>query len=163
MAKNAHLQFACRLRGAVTGLNRRLRREAQNHADPVQFSQLLLLGAIDRLGGDVTPSELAAAEQLRSSNLATLLRELEGNGHIERHADPHDGRKTRVSLTANGKRLLYGNRTKREEWLVRAMNECLTADERALLVAASPLLERLAQYEDAPGGEPSLPSRRSFR
>ncbi|WP_422766299.1 MarR family winged helix-turn-helix transcriptional regulator, partial [Pseudomonas aeruginosa] len=79
-------------------LTRRLRREAQ--ADPVQFSQLVVLGAIDRLGGDVTPSELAAAERMRSSNLAALLRELERGGLIVRHADPQDGRRTRVSLSS---------------------------------------------------------------
>ncbi|KVD89596.1 MarR family transcriptional regulator [Burkholderia sp. ABCPW 14] len=156
-----HLQLASRLRGQVTALTRRLRREAQ--ADPVQFSQLVVLGAIDRLGGDVTPSELASAERMRSSNLAALLRELEGGGLIQRHADPDDGRKSRVSLTATGKRMLYGNRAKREEWLVRAMHACLTADERALLAAAGPLLERLARYEDAAGAASPVPSPRSSR
>lgn len=54
MPTNQDLQLAAHLRSQVTTLTRRLRREAQ--ADPVQFSQLVVLGAIDRLGGDVTPS-----------------------------------------------------------------------------------------------------------
>ncbi|HEJ1606697.1 MarR family winged helix-turn-helix transcriptional regulator [Pseudomonas aeruginosa] len=146
MPTNQDLQLAAHLRSQVTTLTRRLRREAQ--ADPVQFSQLVVLGAIDRLGGDVTPSELAAAERMRSSNLAALLRELERGGLIVRHADPQDGRRTRVSLSSEGRRNLYGNRVKREEWLVRAMYACLDESERALLAAAGPLLTRLAQFEE---------------
>lgn len=161
MITSHHLQQASRLRGQVTALNRRLRREAQ--ADPVQFSQLVVLGVIDRLGGDVTPSALASAERMRSSNLAALLRELEGGGLIQRHADPADGRKSRVSLTASGKRMLYGNRAKREEWLVRAMHACLTVGERELLAAAGPLLERLAQFDEAAGAASPAPSPRSSR
>ncbi|TGB31628.1 MarR family winged helix-turn-helix transcriptional regulator [Burkholderia thailandensis] len=156
-----HLQQASRLRGHITALNRRLRREAQ--ADPVQFSQLVVLGAIDRLGGNVTPSELASAERMRSSNLAALLRELDGAGLIQRHADPADGRRSRVTLTAIGKQMLYGNRAKREEWLVRAMQACLNADERALLAAAGPLLERLARFDEAASAAPPAPSPRSSR
>ncbi|EKQ6418173.1 TPA: MarR family transcriptional regulator [Pseudomonas aeruginosa] len=146
MPTNQDLQLAAHLRSQVTTLTRRLRHEAQ--ADPVQFSQLVVLGAIDRLGGDVTPSELAAAERMRSSNLAALLRELERGGLIVRHADPQDGRRTRVSLSSEGRRNLYGNRAKREEWLVRAMHACLDESERALLAAAGPLLTRLAQFEE---------------
>ncbi|KVN14852.1 MULTISPECIES: MarR family transcriptional regulator [unclassified Burkholderia] len=156
-----HLQQASRLRGQVNALTRRLRREAQ--ADPVQFSQLVVLGAIDRLGGEPTPSELASAERMRSSNLAALLRELESGGLIRRHADPADGRKSRVSLSASGKQMLYGNRAKREEWLVRAMHACLCADEREVLAAAGPLLERLAQFDEAASAAPPAPSPRSSR
>ncbi len=65
MPTNQDLQLAAHLRSQVTTLTRRLRREAQ--ADPVQFSQLVVLGAIDRLGGDVTPSELSDTRVLRPS------------------------------------------------------------------------------------------------
>lgn len=155
-------QLASHLRSQVTALTRRLRQQAQLNSMP--FSQLVVLGAIDRLGGAVSPSDLAAAELLRSSNLAALLRELEVQGHIERRADLNDGRKTRVSLTASGKRVLYGNRARREQWLVQAMQACLTADDRALLVRAGALLERLAQYgEPSRAASPPTSSRKKSR
>jgi DNA-binding MarR family transcriptional regulator len=147
MKTDADSQLAAHLRSQVTALIRRLRQEAQ--ADPVQFAQLVVLGAIDRHGDGITPSELAASERLRSSNLAVLLRELEAHALIIRAPDPDDGRKTRLSLTAAGRQMLYGNRAKREEWLVAAMRACLNADERALLEAAGPLFERLAQYDSS--------------
>lgn len=59
--------------------------------------------------------------------------------------------------------MLYGNRAKREEWLVRAMHACLTAGERELLAAAGPLLERLAQFDEAAGAASPAPSPRSSR
>lgn len=53
-----------------------------------------------------------------------------------------------MSLSSEGRRNLYGNRAKREEWLVRAMHACLDESERALLAAAGPLLTRLAQFKE---------------
>ncbi|KVT48361.1 MarR family winged helix-turn-helix transcriptional regulator [Burkholderia ubonensis] len=161
MDTNDITRLASRLRSQVAALARRLRQEA--HSDVIPFSQVAILGAIDRLGGTVTPSELAAAEHLRSSNLAAILRALETEGQIDRRVDRDDGRKIRVSLTAQGKRTLYGTRTRREEWLVRAMQSCLTADERTLLTDASLLLERLVQYTEAPDDAPPPSSRRISR
>ncbi|XLM22343.1 MarR family transcriptional regulator, partial [Chromobacterium piscinae] len=54
---------------------RRLRR--QGSMDVLPFGLLTVLGAIDRAGGDITPSDLARRENLRSSNLASALRELD--------------------------------------------------------------------------------------
>lgn len=138
---------AARLRSQVTGLARRLRQEAQ--LDPVQYSQLVVMGAIDRLGDGVTPSEICAAERIRSSNLAVLLRELEAQDYITRSADPDDGRRMRLTLTAKGRRALHGNRKLRGQWLVSAMLGCLTEEERALVLKSGALLERLAQFDAA--------------
>lgn len=145
------LTRATRLRGQISGLARRLRQEAQ--VDPVQFSQLVVMGAIDRLGDGVSPTEICAAERIRSSNLAVLLRELEAAGYIKRQADTLDRRRTRLSLTAKGRRVLHGNRTLRGKWLAQAMLQSLDARERSVVLEAGELLERLARFDregDAP-------------
>jgi DNA-binding MarR family transcriptional regulator len=140
----ALLTQATRLRGQISGLARRLRQEAQ--VDPVQFSQLVVMGAIDRLGDGVSPTEICAAERIRSSNLAVLLRELESAGYIKRQADTLDRRRTRLSLTAKGRRVLHGNRTLRGKWLAQAMLQSLDARERSVVLEAGELLERLARF-----------------
>jgi DNA-binding MarR family transcriptional regulator len=137
------LTRATRLRGQISGLARRLRQEAQ--VDPVHFSQLVVMGAIDRLGDGVSPTEICAAERIRSSNLAVLLRELEAAGYIKRQADTLDRRRTRLSLTAKGRRVLHGNRTLRGKWLAQAMLQSLDARERSVVLEAGELLERLAR------------------
>ncbi|CAN7482130.1 winged helix DNA-binding protein [Trinickia sp. LjRoot230] len=151
---NDLLNQATRLRAQITGLARRLRQEAQ--LDPVQYSQLVVMGAIDRLGNGVTPSAICAAERIRSSNLAVLLRELEAAGYVKRDIDAEDRRRARLSLTTAGRRMLHGNRTVRGQWLASAMLECLSVDERAVVLKAGELLERLAQLGHEP--QPQTPA-----
>ena len=132
------------LRRQIGALYRRLRQEAQS--DTLQFSQLLVLGALERLGGRSTPSSIAASERLRSSNLAALLRDLEATECVTRSPDKDDGRRTIVSLTPHGRQMLHGYRERREQWLAMAMEADLSRDELALLMEAGKLMERLAQH-----------------
>jgi DNA-binding MarR family transcriptional regulator len=105
-----------------------------------------VLGAIDRHGGSATPSVLAVDEGMTSSNLAALLRELHASKLIVRTPDADDRRKVRVALSAAGRKMLHNNRARRERWLAEAVEACLTAAERAHLVKAGPLLERIMAY-----------------
>ncbi len=140
------------LRTQLMGMSRRLRREAQT--DDQSWARLLVLGAIDRHGGSATPSVLAADEGMRSSNLATALRDLEAKRLIVRTPDAEDRRKVRIRLSAVGRKLLYDNRARRERWLAETMNVCLTASECADLIKAGPLLERIIGHSEpgAPHG-----------
>ncbi|MCQ8241531.1 MarR family transcriptional regulator [Rhizosaccharibacter radicis] len=131
------------IRRQVMEMARRLRREAD--ADEESWSRLLLLGAIDRYGEDATPGTLAAAEGLRSSNLAKALKELEAAGLITRRPDRDDRRRVRVALTGEGQRALDAVRGRRDRWLAAAIGTTLTEQERATLVAAADLLSRLAR------------------
>lgn len=136
-----------RFRRQLTRLTRRLRREAQN--DPESWTRMLVISAIDRLGDGVTPSMLAASENMRSSNLAAVLRELEASGLIIRTQDALDRRKVRVQLTDAGRHVLQLSRQRRDDWLMAAMMACLTGEEREQLIDAGELLERLAAYSDS--------------
>lgn len=137
---------ARRLREQLMSLVRRLRQEALTEALP--WARLLLLGAIDRLGSDATPSLLAASEGMRSSNLAKALRDLEEDALIVRIPDAEDRRKVRVQLTEVGHRLLGESRTRREDWLVDVMQTRLTAKERERLIEAGHLMERIAKFPE---------------
>lgn len=130
------------LRVQLMDLVRRLRREAE-HRD-VPFALISLLGAIERLNGEATPSALASAEGLHSSNLATLLRRLESEGFVTRKPDNTDKRKTRISLTALGAATLEHHRSRREQWLAGAIQQCLSVQEQSVLFEAGKLIERLA-------------------
>ncbi len=127
-------------------LSRRLRREAQS--DDRSWSRLQLLGAIERAGDDATPTMLGEAENMRSSNLAAVLRELEGDGLILRTPDAEDRRKVRVRLTQTGYQVLHENIARREQWLAEAIERSLTKEERALLFKAGELLNRVASHQE---------------
>lgn len=137
---------ARRLREQLMSLVRCLRQQAQTEAMP--WARLLLMGAIDRLGKDATPSRLAASEGMRSSNLAKALRDLEEDALIVRIPDAEDRRKVRVQLTEVGRRLLGESRARREHWLIDVMQTRLTAKERKRLIEAGDLMERIATFPE---------------
>jgi DNA-binding MarR family transcriptional regulator len=137
-------------RNHFMNLARRLRREA--HADDRSWVRLQLLGAIERAGDAATPTMLGESESMRSSNLAAALRELEADGLIVRTPDVEDRRKVRVRLTRMGQEELHENTARRERWLAEAIDRCLTKEERALLLRAGELLNRVAAFESADAG-----------
>jgi DNA-binding MarR family transcriptional regulator len=141
-----------RLRSQLMGVSRRLRREAT--ADDRSWARLLVLGAIDRRGESATPSVLAADERMRSSNLAAALRSLEARKLIVRTPDTKDRRKVRLRLSAAGRRFLDDSRARGERWLAEAIDAHLTASERAHLIKAGALLDRIMAHSKAvtPGG-----------
>ncbi|MGU7778844.1 MarR family transcriptional regulator [Burkholderia sp. PU8-34] len=132
----------------LSRLGRRLRQEARNTPDT--WTRMLVLSAVDRLGAEATPSAIGAAESLRSSNLAALLRDLEADGLVTRTRDTIDRRKIRVQLSAAGRESLQLSRQRRDEWLERAIGACLNEDERQRLVAIGPILEKLSAYSEPP-------------
>lgn len=118
-------------------LVRRLRVE---YTFPV--GQASVLGRLDRDGAQTT-SALASAERVRPQSMAQTLSELESDGLISRRPDPADKRQVLIELTKDGRERLAAERRMREDWLSEAIAE-LTADEQRTLLAAVPLLGRLA-------------------
>lgn len=129
----------------LMALLRRLRRESDSGDLPL--SKLMLLAALLRLGGTASPTELATVEGLRSSNVAALLRELEKEGMVRREADAGDRRRLHVVITDAGAEAVLANRSRREAWMAGAVAACLSAEERAQLIAVGGLLQRLAEYQ----------------
>jgi DNA-binding MarR family transcriptional regulator len=70
---------------------------------------------------------------------------LEGRGLVRRDADPQDGRRVVVSLTDEGQRVLGDKRSNQIDQLTRALAAGFTRPEQRQLMAATALLERLAQ------------------
>ena len=89
-------------------------------------------------------TELAVYESIAQPSATTLVGRLDAQGLVTRGADPDDGRAVRVSITPAGETLLAERRAARAAAL-RARLDALDADELAVLAAASPLLERLAE------------------
>ena len=145
MSRSAFRGTVSSFRGQFMSLWRRLRREAQS--DERAWSRLLVLSAVERVGDAATPTLLAEAENMRSSNMAAALRELEADGLVVRTPDTEDRRKVRVGLTQTGRDVLHENRARREEWLAEAIEGALTKEERALLFKAGELLNRVASYQ----------------
>ena len=133
---------AAALRVSIGLLLRRLRQVPAE--GELTLPESSALARLDR-GGPATPGELAKLEQISPQSMGATLGALEARGLIERHPDPGDGRRAVMSLTVAGRRVLQDKRDKRTQQLAQALSAGFTRDELGLLMAAAPLLERLAQ------------------
>ncbi|RRH88591.1 MarR family transcriptional regulator [Variovorax beijingensis] len=146
------LQCAVRLRTAVSQFSRQLRSGAAAPDGP-SVAKLSVLGQLHR-HGPCTPTALAGHERVKLQSLTRLLAELEAEGWIGRAPHATDGRQWLLSLTPEGLRRLKALMRSREAALARAIGATLSGEQRALLLQACGLLDRIAgALED--GGEPS--------
>jgi DNA-binding MarR family transcriptional regulator len=96
-------------------------------------------------GGPATVTVLARAEQISVQSMGATLSALEARGLIERHPDPADGRRSVMSVTEAGLAALNDKRNARIAQLARALAAGFTPAELDQLMAAAPLIERLAE------------------
>lgn len=135
--ENDHL--ASRLRFSVARLARLLRQQDQSGYGPTVVAAL---ATVER-HGPITLGELAAREQVAPPTITKVVEKLETAGLLTRATDSTDRRVSRVTVTAKGARRLETFRSRRTEWLSARLDD-LDADDRARLVDALPVLERLS-------------------
>jgi DNA-binding MarR family transcriptional regulator len=131
-------EIAIQLRFGITRTARRLRQEAGGSLSP---SQSAALATIER-HGPLTPSELAAREQVQRPTVTRVLARLEEAGLVERAGDPADRRSTLVTITGDGRALLAAQRTRKDAYLAKRL-AALSPEDRATLARAAALLEDL--------------------
>jgi DNA-binding MarR family transcriptional regulator len=102
------------------------------------------LKRLDR-SGPTSVTELAQAEQISVQSMGTTLGALEARGLVERRPHPSDGRRSVLSITKSGTRLLSDKHNGRAEQLAKALAAGFTSSELRQLMIAAPLIERLAQ------------------
>jgi DNA-binding MarR family transcriptional regulator len=133
-----------RLRVALARLSRRLRKHEIAGLTPTQLAAL----ATVEHSGPLRLGDLAAAEGIAPSTLTRLVTALEEGGFVKRCADPTDARASTLAITPYGQQALERIRSESNLILARSLRD-LTAEQRAALAAALPVLELLA-------GEPRL-------
>ena len=135
-------EVARALRVSIGLLLRRLRQAPADGELTLPESSALM--RLDR-GGPATSSALARLEQISPQSMGATLSALEARGLVERRPDQADGRLVVMSLSEAGLQALRNKRNARVEQLARALSSGFTDSELQQLMAAAPLLERLAQ------------------
>jgi DNA-binding MarR family transcriptional regulator len=128
---------------AMIRLRARLRTESAPGAMRWTWSQLTTLGRIAE-EGPTTVSALAVSEHVRHQSMAETVAALRQAGLVAARSDPTDGRKTLVSATSAGRKLISTIGPAREAWLEAAIEQNLTPAERRTLLKAADIMERLA-------------------
>jgi DNA-binding MarR family transcriptional regulator len=135
-------QVAAALRLSVSLLIRQLRQVPV--PGELTMPESATLARLDRRG-PATAAAMARQEQISPQSMGATLGALEARGLVERHADPQDGRRAVMSVTAAGREVLHSKRSARTQQIARSLAAGFTAAELSQLMAAAPLLERLAQ------------------
>jgi DNA-binding MarR family transcriptional regulator len=131
------------LRISVMRLARRMRSERDPDNELLPVGQLSVLGTLKR-HGESTVGELAAVERVQPPSMTRTVNCLADGGYVVRRKHETDGRQVVVALSDKGLETLAADRRRRDAWLAQRLRE-LTADERAVLRQAAPIIERLAQ------------------
>jgi DNA-binding MarR family transcriptional regulator len=134
-------ELADALRGPLLRLTRLMRQERSDASVPI--GQLAALGTVHHYG-PLTAGELAEREQVQPPSMTKIIAALEDRGLVQRAIHPVDRRQVLISSTSAGRELVLSTRRARTEWLARRL-AVLTADERAALRAAAPVLEKMAR------------------
>lgn len=134
------VHVAIRLRASVSALSRQLR--AQAPMDGLGTARLSVLSHLYHLG-TLTPTQLARQERVKLQTLTRLLSELEADGLLLRRRDVTDARSTLLSLTPAGAQVLSDEVRHREASLTTALEMALKPKERALLLNACALIDRV--------------------
>ena len=126
-------------------LGRIVRRLRQGHeAGELTLSELSVLSRLERRGS-LPAGVLAEQERISPQAMTAILAVLEERGLAARDADARDGRRVSMSATTTGKRLLAGRRSRNAQRMASALDQALTPAQRQQLLAAIPMLERLAE------------------
>jgi DNA-binding MarR family transcriptional regulator len=132
-----------RLRVAVGRLHRRL---AQRTSGELSFAQVSALVTVEKLG-PIRQGELAAREKVAAPSMTRTVGSLIHAGLAAKIPDREDGRSCYIAVTAAGRGLLERVRSERTALLAERAAR-LTSEQYALLTAALPVLEQLAEEDD---------------
>jgi DNA-binding MarR family transcriptional regulator len=130
--------LAARFRQSLMPLVRKLRTNVEEGMTPGQMSTLATVAR----EGPISLGDLATAERVTPPMITKMANALEEKGLLERQPCADDKRVVRVSLTAEGRRLLDRSAARRNTWLGERFS-ALSEKERAALAEAVTVFERL--------------------
>lgn len=136
------LHLAASLRTVVTRLIKQLRSHSPTRAT-ISLSEREVIKLLDQRQPQL-PGELAAAIKVTSQAMSQILNRLSALGYITREPLATDRRKVLIGRAPAGQALLHAVRHEGDEWLLQALDTTCSAQERATLHAALPVLLKLA-------------------
>jgi len=136
------LDEATLVQRAVTALDARARAERRGE---LPLTQISLLGRIVTQG-PITPGELARQLRMLPQSLTRPLAKLERAGLVRRTADPTDGRGALLHATEAGHAAMRAEFAPRTAWLARAMDAVCDDDDRAALLRAAEVMQRMVDF-----------------
>jgi DNA-binding MarR family transcriptional regulator len=129
------------LRDSLGEVVRRMRQTRPERT--ITWAEGSLLGRLAK-GGPATSAELARAEGITPQSMGAILKSIEAAGFAQRSADPDDRRRVVFTVTPAGHDFYRSRIDARAAQFTESLAADFTPAEIEQLLAAAPLLERLA-------------------
>ena len=136
-------ELSSSLRSVISALHKGLRRQLYS-VSSFSMTELETIRFLIR-NDELLPTELAALTKIKTQSMSQILKKLEKDGVIQKTACKEDGRKTYISLTSFGKKMVEKTKDDKDQWLKKSIEKSLTNEEIELLKSALPLLNKLIQ------------------
>jgi DNA-binding MarR family transcriptional regulator len=138
--------LATAMRISISRLARRLRVERLGLGGTETVLSDIQLAALSALArhDSMTPGELAEHEKVQPPSMTRVIAVLEERGLVRREPHATDRRQVILTVTDDGRDVVQRVRRRREAWLAQRLQE-LTPEERQILGAAAPILEKISQ------------------
>lgn len=133
-------ELAASLRASIGRLARLLRQQDHSGMSHALAAALVTIWR----DGPMTPSRLAAVEQVTPPTVTKMVDRLQERGFVERVADATDRRVCRVAVTDAGRAEVEAIRARRTEWLTEQLR-ALPAADVARLSDVAEVLEHLVR------------------
>jgi DNA-binding MarR family transcriptional regulator len=145
MAEQKDIQLASELRMVVGRLIKKLRRQSST-AGKLSLTERSTIALLDQYQ-ELLPNELAAMEKITTQSMSQVLNNLQRLGLINRRVSEIDKRKAIISLSDQGRALIYKARNERDEWLNKALDATCTVEEKALLQKVIGPLTKIVDFD----------------
>jgi DNA-binding MarR family transcriptional regulator len=145
MTEQKDILLASELRTVVTRLTKKMRKKSST-ALQLSLTERSTIALLDQ-HGELLPNELAAMEKITTQSMSQILNKLLLMGLIKRRISETDKRKAIITLSDEGRTLLYQVRYEREEWLNRALDATCTEEEKVMIKKAIGPLTKLVDFD----------------
>jgi DNA-binding MarR family transcriptional regulator len=143
MVSDANIRETAAALQLSVGLLKRRARETPRFGE-LSSPETAVLSRLDR-NGPGTTAALARWEQITPQAMGATVAALEARELIVRTPDPEDGRRSILTLTEAGERVLRAGRNALTDQMAAALSRGFAPGEIEQLRVAAPLIERLAQ------------------
>lgn len=140
------MDLASALRLSVGALHKKLRKQS-NATQQYSMTEIETVGCLHR-HKQLLPTELAALTRITTQSMSQILSKMEKMDLIQRKAADDDKRKTYISLTARGKKMVNETFYERDEWLKTEIENALTKKEIQLLEKSLLILQKLLKIDN---------------
>ncbi len=137
------MELASSLRMVVSALHKGLRKQMHS-VNTYSMTEMETIGHLFR-NPSLLPTELAALTKVKTQSMSQILKKMEGQGVIKRALSKEDKRKTYISLTSHGKKMVEKTKYDKDEWLNAVIRKSLNEKELQLLKKALPVLSKLTR------------------